>query len=61
MDMLAHDAEMLYNAYNAGGDPAPATLNYQGKPCPAWDDLPENIQNKWKSVTLKAIGLYNHV
>lgn len=33
--------ERLYCAYNRGGDPATAGLNYQGKPCPVW---------KWEAV-----------
>lgn len=38
-----------YAAYNAGGDPATAGLNYAGKPCPEWDQLPENVRAKWKT------------
>ena len=40
----------LYAAYNRGGDPETAGLNYQGKPCPEWGDLPENIKAKWRAV-----------
>lgn len=47
-------AERLYCAYNRGGDPSTAGLNYQGKECPAWSDLPENIRAKWEAVTAEA-------
>lgn len=40
-------AREAYNAYNAGGDPATANKNFRGEPCPAWDDLPQNIRDKW--------------
>jgi len=40
-------ARAAYNAYNAGGDPATANRNYRGEPCPAWDDLPQNVRDKW--------------
>jgi len=40
-------AREAYNAYNAGGDPAAANKNFRGEPCPAWDDLPQNIRDKW--------------
>lgn len=42
-------AETLYCAYNAGGDPATAGLNYQGKPCPTWLELPPNVRAKWEA------------
>lgn len=38
-----------YAGYNAGGDAETAGLNYQGKPCPNFEDLPENIRAKWAS------------
>ena len=40
-------AREAYNAYNAGGDPATANKNFWGEPCPEWDDLPQNIRDKW--------------
>jgi hypothetical protein len=40
-------AQALYYAYNAGGDPATAGLNFRGEPCPAWADLPDNVRAKW--------------
>lgn len=43
-------AKNLYEAYNAGGDPATANKNYQGLPCPEWDALPENVRAKWQAV-----------
>ena len=42
--------EAMYAAYNAGGDPATANKNFRGDPCPAWEDLPENIRAKWGAV-----------
>jgi len=44
-------ARAAYNAYNAGGAPATANKNFRGEPCPAWDDLPQNIRDKWISAT----------
>jgi len=49
-DQYAPLAEQLYAAYNRGGDPVTAGLNYQGKPCPEWNDLPDNIRAKWEAV-----------
>jgi hypothetical protein len=40
-------AREAYNAYNAGGDPETANKNFRGEPCPEWDDLPQNIRDKW--------------
>lgn len=40
-------AERMYAAYNAAGDPTTAGLNYQGKPCPTWTELPVNVRAKW--------------
>jgi hypothetical protein len=39
-------ARELYEAYiaHSGG------LNYQGKPCPAWADLPQAIRDHWEAV-----------
>lgn len=39
----------LYDAYNAGGDPLTANKNYQGLPCPKWEELPDNIRAKWSA------------
>ena len=39
----------LYAVYNRGGDPETAGLNYAGKECPAWDDLPDNVKAKWRA------------
>jgi hypothetical protein len=47
-------ARRLYDAYNAGGDPATAGLNYRGEPCPAWADLPPNIRAKWEAAAAVA-------
>jgi len=46
----ATPAEIAYCAYNAGGDPATAGLNYAGQPCPTWQNLPDNIRAKWEAV-----------
>lgn len=43
----ASRAERMYAAYNAAGDPTTAGLNYQGKPCPTWVELPVNVRAKW--------------
>lgn len=43
-------AERLYCAYNRGGDPATAGLNFKGDPCPIWPELPENVRAKWEAV-----------
>lgn len=48
--------ERLYCAYNRGGDPATAGLNYQGKPCPVWTELPENVRAKWEAVADEVRG-----
>jgi len=50
-------AEVLYCAYNAGGDPATAGLNYQGKPCPTWLELPPNVRAKWEATAAAGVGL----
>lgn len=44
-------ARAAYNAYNAGGDPATANKNYRGESCPEWDDLPQNVRDKWIAAT----------
>lgn len=44
-------AQLLYEAYNAGGDdPAFINRNFRGEPCPAWADLPVNVRQKWENV-----------
>lgn len=48
------NARAAYNAYNAGGDPATANKNFRGEPCPEWDDLPQNIRDKWIAATAPA-------
>ena len=56
-DEPAHIADA---AYNAAGDPGTAGLNYQGKPCPTWNELPENIRQKWRAAVeaVAPIGSY---
>ena len=41
--------QVAYAAYNRAGDRATAGLNYQGKPCPSWEALPENVREKWRA------------
>ena len=48
-------AKRLYAAYNAGGDPQTAGLNYRGEPCPVWEDLPDNVRAKWEAVAGHAV------
>lgn len=49
-DSEASFAVLAYRAYVkfTGG------LNYQGKPCPKWQDLPEKIRGAWGAATLAA-------
>ena len=44
----------LYAAYNSAGDRK--GLNYQGLPCPVWEDLTPEIRLKWESVATFAEG-----
>lgn len=48
----ATPAEVAYAAYNRAGTPEKAGLNYKGDPCPVWDELPENIREKWRAAAL---------
>jgi hypothetical protein len=41
-------AHRLYAAYNAAGERK--GLNYAGAPCPTWDQLPADVQTKWRAV-----------
>lgn len=59
-------AKALYDAYNAGGDPATANKNYRGEPCPDWADLPDNVREKWAcaydaALALEAVTVLNIV
>lgn len=47
------NARRLYEAYNANS----GWLNYQGKPCPPWAELPEAIQSNWCRVVGEALVL----
>jgi hypothetical protein len=51
----AEIAHRMYAAYNRAGDPATAGLNYQGRPCPTWDELPRNIRDKWRFAAIEAL------
>lgn len=42
--------------YDAYGDRA-EWKNYEGKPMPQWDELPQHIRDKWRSAA-KAMKLY---
>lgn len=43
-------AAVLYAKYNSAGDPNTAGKNFEGDPCPVWEDLPPNIHAKWRAV-----------
>lgn len=47
-------AEVLYCAYNRGGPPDRAGLNFQGAPCPVWADLPDAVRAKWEAAASEA-------
>ena len=49
----ANPAEVEYCAYltETGG------LNYQGNPCPKWEDLPEGIQSAWHAAATASSAL----
>jgi hypothetical protein len=40
------DAKRLYGVYTQ----ASGGLNWQGLPCPVWEELPANIQSYWQAV-----------
>lgn len=46
--------QQMYAAYNRGGDPATAGLNYTGAPCPTWHQLPDNVRAKWGAAATAA-------
>lgn len=50
---LAHE---LYAAYNRGGERK--GLNFQGNPCPEWQNLPEDVREKWCVVAEHASAYY---
>lgn len=41
-------AKNLYAVYNRAG--VRQGLNYQGLPCPTWENLPPDIRTKWEAV-----------
>ena len=43
-------AKRLYAAYNRGGPENTRGLNYQGLPCPTWEELPAAVREKWENV-----------
>lgn len=44
------EAAKAYARYNRSGDPATAGINYRGEPCPSWEELTENVRNKWRGM-----------
>jgi hypothetical protein len=49
------DAELLARSAYAAYDTEVGGLNHQGKPMPAWQDLPDNIRKAWiKAATTAA-------
>lgn len=56
-DINDEPAIHLYAAYNRGGDPETAGLNYAGQTCPSWDALPENVKAKWRATADAAATL----
>lgn len=48
--------KQLYAAYNRAGVLSQAGLNYAGKPCPVWEELPVNVQMKWRAVAGFLLG-----
>lgn len=42
----------LYAKYNAGGPEGKQGLNFQGAPCPKWEDLPDSVREKWEAVAV---------
>ena len=50
-------AQAMYAHYNRGGDTATAGLNFQGAPCPTWEQLPPNIRAKWVAAAAYARNL----
>lgn len=48
---LIEGAKRLYGAYTANAH----NLNYQGKPCPAWDDLGDSVRSHWCATAAAAM------
>jgi hypothetical protein len=46
----APEPKLLYNAYLRSSD----GLNYEGKPCPVWEELPPPTQSHWRAAARKA-------
>lgn len=43
---MSVSSDLARIAYTAYGD-STGWVNYQGKPMPAWDDLPDTIRQAW--------------
>lgn len=48
--VLIEAAKRLYAAYTENAH----NLNYQGLPCPAWDDLTDSVRSHWCAVASRA-------
>ena len=48
-------AVVMYEAYTANSD----GLNYQGLPCPEWNDLTEAVRNHWCAAAIAACEEFN--
>jgi len=51
--LLQHEslARIGYVAYGEDAD----WKNYEGKPMPTWEDLPEHIRRKWRAATFRVV------
>lgn len=54
-DHLWDLAETGYKAYTADSD----NKNYQGKECPAWDDLPQAIRDHWFAAAKAIVEMHD--
>jgi hypothetical protein len=50
-------AKDLYLAYCASSD----WKNFQGEPCPPWDDLPETVRTHWGAVATFVLRKFRRV
>jgi hypothetical protein len=53
-ERIMDDYELGRVGYEAYGDKA-GWKNYEGKPMPKWDEVPQHIRDKWAAAA-KAIG-----
>lgn len=52
--------ELAQTGYEAYGGKANWTA-YNGAPMPQWDDLPEDIKDKWRVATLAIVARYGRM